>query len=68
MTPHLLRIVDSEPIVRKRVRPPKSYKAWLKAKGVKPLRIERTPKRAGEYEFDHNGKLVPCVSEEVRAA
>lgn len=54
----LLRIVPAEPVVRKRVRAPKSYKAWLKAKGFKPLRIERTPKQAGEYEFDHNGRLV----------
>lgn len=40
---------------------PKSYKTWLKAKDAKSFKIERTPKRAGEYEFDHNGRLVPCV-------
>lgn len=50
------------PPVVKRSRQPKDYRAWLKAKGVKIHKIERTPKQAGEYEFDHNGKLVPCAS------
>lgn len=60
MTARLAIVPPAIELPAKRIRPPKDYRAWLKAKGFKPLRIERTPKKAGEFEFDHNGKLVPC--------
>lgn len=38
--------------------PPK-HRPWVSQNGNELAPIERTPKQAGEYEFDHRGRLVP---------
>lgn len=53
-TPRL--VGDDEP--RKRRKPPKSYRDFLKSKGVKMPKIQRTKKQPGDLELIGNGKMV----------
>lgn len=56
MTPNLKVVSNDEP-KPKRVKPPKSYRDYMKAKGIRLVRFEPTTKLPGTYEIIH-GELV----------